>query len=163
MRPPVLNLGVSEGGIHLALSHLYAPYAINATAVGMPTTGTINSTRPPSTYAQSLGLLPLPPSLACSSGSLGSLGGIAGYRTQGWVISLCRCLTFATGKGYKLGCIMYIMTIAAVPFRGRVIVTRRGEVRIYVNRRDEGGRILAGYNGARVAGIVVVLRGGKHG
>jgi len=71
--------------------------------------------------------------------------------------------TFATGKGYKLGCIIYIMAIAAVPFRGRVIVTRRGEVRIYVNRRDEGGRILAGYNGARVAGIVVVLRGGGHG
>jgi len=55
------------------------------------------------------------------------------------------------------------MAIAAVPFRGRVIVTRRGEVRIYVKRRDEGGRILAGYNGARVAGILVVLRGGGHG
>jgi hypothetical protein len=55
------------------------------------------------------------------------------------------------------------MTIATVPFRGRVIVTRRGEVRIYVNKRDEGGRILAGYNRAKVAGIVVVLQGGGHG
>ncbi|MFP3315500.1 MAG: hypothetical protein RXN91_04075 [Caldivirga sp.] len=55
------------------------------------------------------------------------------------------------------------MTIATVPFRGRVIVTRRGEVRIYVNKRDEGGRVLARFNRARVAGIVVVLQGGGHG
>ena len=55
------------------------------------------------------------------------------------------------------------MAIATVPIRGRVIVTRRGEVRIYVNKRDEGGRILAGFNRARVAGIVVVIQGGRHG
>ena len=52
------------------------------------------------------------------------------------------------------------MTIATVPFRGRVIVTRRGEVRIYVNKRDEGGRILARYNRAKVAGIVIILSEG---
>jgi len=69
---------------------------------------------------------------------------------------------FATEKAYKLGWIIYIMTIATVPIRGRVIVTRRGEVRIYVNKRDEGGRILARYNRAKVAGIVVVLQGGNH-
>jgi hypothetical protein len=58
---------------------------------------------------------------------------------------------------------MYIMSGVTVAFRGRVIVTRRGEVRIYVNKRGEGGRVLAGFNGTRVAGILVVLRGGKHG
>ncbi len=55
------------------------------------------------------------------------------------------------------------MSGVTVAFRGRVIVTRRGEVRIYVFKRDEGGRVLAGFNGARVAGILVVLRGGGHG
>jgi hypothetical protein len=49
-----------------------------------------------------------------------------------------------------------------VPFRGRVMV-HRNDVFIYVSRRDVGGRILAGYNGARVAGIVVVLQGDPHG
>ncbi len=58
---------------------------------------------------------------------------------------------------------MYIVSGVTVVFKGRVIVTRRGEVRIYVNKRDEGGRVLAGYNRARVAGIVVVLQGGGHG
>lgn len=71
--------------------------------------------------------------------------------------------TFATGKGYKFGWIMYIMSGVTVAFKGRVVVTRRGEVRIYVFKRDEGGRVLAGFNGARVAGILVVLRGGGHG
>ena len=55
---------------------------------------------------------------------------------------------------------MYIMSGVTVVFRGRVIVTRRGEVRIYVNKRDEGGRVLARFNRARVAGIIVVLQGG---
>jgi hypothetical protein len=50
-----------------------------------------------------------------------------------------------------------------VPFRGRVMV-HRSDVYIYVSRRDIGGRILAGYNGARVAGLVVILQGGDpHG
>jgi len=55
------------------------------------------------------------------------------------------------------------MAIATVPIKGRVIVTRRGEVRIYVNKRDEGGRMLARFNRAKVAGIVVVLQGGGRG
>ena len=55
------------------------------------------------------------------------------------------------------------MSGVTVVFRGRVIVTRRGEVRIYVNKRDEGGRVLARFNRARVAGILVVLQGGGHG
>jgi hypothetical protein len=58
---------------------------------------------------------------------------------------------------------MYIMSGVTVVFRGRVIVTRRGEVRIYVNKRDEGGRVLARFNRARVAGIIVVLQGGGDG
>jgi len=58
---------------------------------------------------------------------------------------------------------MYIMSGVTVVFKGRVIVTRRGEVRIYVNKRDEGGRVLARFNRARVAGILVVLQGGGHG
>jgi len=49
-----------------------------------------------------------------------------------------------------------------VPFRGRVVV-HRSDVYIYVSRRDVGGRVLAKYNGAKVAGIVVVLQGGGHG
>jgi hypothetical protein len=55
------------------------------------------------------------------------------------------------------------MSGVTVVFRGRVIVTRRGEVRIYVNKRDEGGRVLARFNRARVAGIIVVLQGGGDG
>jgi hypothetical protein len=53
------------------------------------------------------------------------------------------------------------MTGVTVPFRGRVVVKRqRGDVFIYVSRRDIGGRVLAKYNGARVAGILVVIQEG---
>jgi hypothetical protein len=49
-----------------------------------------------------------------------------------------------------------------VPFRGRVVI-HRSDVYIYVSRRDVGGRVLAKYNGANVAGILVILQGGGHG
>jgi hypothetical protein len=64
-------------------------------------------------------------------------------------------------KVYKHTGVIYIMTSAfvTVPFRGRVVV-HRSDVYIYVSRRDIGGRVLARYNGAKVAGLVVVVQGG---
>jgi len=54
---------------------------------------------------------------------------------------------------------MYNMPSVVIPFKGKVEVRRsRGEIYIYVNRRDPGGRLLAKYGGARVNGFVIIIK-----